>query len=63
MTLFFVSGVKLVIFEFEICGDICSQNICLKNGFFESCFQQSAKDKMTALTVRSYHVFVNIFRL
>ena len=43
--------VLLVIYVFDI---------YLKNWFFESCFQQSAKAKMTALTVRSYHVFVKL---
>ena len=31
-------------------------NMCLENGFFKAGFQQSAKGKTTALTVRSYHV-------
>ena len=48
--------VSIVIFwHFCTFGDVCF-DICLKHGFFKSCFQQSAEGKMTALTVRSYHV-------
>ena len=48
--LFLVSTID--IFGFDIFGDIMFFDICLKNGFFKSCFQQSAKGKMTALNVR-----------
>ena len=54
---------NLTFMDFGIFGDTIFCNVDLKNGFFKSCFQQSAKGKMTALTVRSYHVFVKIFRL
>ena len=32
-------------------------DVCLKYGFFKSCFQQSAKGKMTAQTLRKQHIF------
>ena len=41
------------------CKFVCS-NINLKNDFFETCFQQSAKGKMTAWDVWQYHVFVKV---
>ena len=56
-----VLGVKFEMLEVEIVWDVICFNACLKNGFFESCFQQSAKGKMTALTVRSYHIFAKIY--
>ena len=46
--------------DFEILGDIILFNVYVKNGFFESCFQQSAKGKMTAQTCRKHNFSVNI---
>ena len=43
--------------DFEIGGIFISFNMCLKNGFVKSCFQQSAKRRMTAQTERKHHVF------
>ena len=58
-----VFGVNTYMFGFSFFfGDIIVFKVCVKNGSFKSCFQPSAKGKMTALTVRSYHAFVKIFR-
>ena len=42
--LFLVSNLTFLDFG-SFCDSICF-NVCLKNGFFESCFQQSAKGIM-----------------
>ena len=42
---------KLTFWDFCIFGDIFF-DIYLKNGFFKTCFRQSAKGKMTALNMR-----------
>ena len=55
-------GVKFDIFGFAMFGDICF-NIYLKKDVFKSCFQQSAKGKMTALNMRKCHVVVQICHL
>ena len=47
----------LIFGDFCIWGDILVLNICLKNEFVKSCFQQTAKCKMTVQTVRKHHVF------
>ena len=41
---------------FAMCGDVFF-DFHLKNGFFKTCFRQSAMGKMTALDVRQYHAF------
>ena len=56
----FVFGVEFVILGFGYFGDVVLFSGCLNNGFFKSRFQQSAKDRMTASTVESYHVFVKL---
>ena len=49
---FLFFGVTIDIFlVFAIFGDVFFY-IQLKNGFFKTCFRQSAKDKTTALNVR-----------
>ena len=53
--LFLVSN--LTFLDLGIFGDIICFDVCLKNEFFRSCFQQSAKCKMTAQTRRKNHVF------
>ena len=53
--LFLVS--TLTFLDLGIFGDIILFNVCLKNEFFRSCFQQSAKCKMTAQPRRRNHVF------
>ena len=55
--LFLVS--KLTFLDFGILGDITVVDVCLKNDSFKSCFQQSAKCKMTAHTRRKHHVLLN----
>ena len=41
---------NLIFLDLGNFGDIICFNICLKHGFFKSCFQQSAKGEMTAQT-------------
>ena len=47
---------NLTFLDLGIFGDIICFDICLKNEFFRSCFQQSAKCKMTAQTKRKNHI-------
>ena len=56
-------GVKFDIFAFCCVWYFFAKNVNLKNGMFKICFRQSAKCKMTAQTMRKYHVFVNICNL
>ena len=45
-----VFGVNFDFWGFYMFGDIIVFNVCLKNGFFKSFFQQSATGKMTTQT-------------
>ncbi len=63
MIRFLIWVATLTFLDLGIFGDINVFSVCLKSGFFTTCFQQSANGKMTALTVRSYHAFVKIMLL
>ena len=57
MIRFMILVSNVTFLDLGIFHDILVLNVCLKNEFFKSCFQQSAKSKMTAQTRRTYHVF------
>ena len=47
----------LTLFNVCIFVDTLVLNVCRKNGFVKSCFQQSVKCKMTSQTKRKHHAF------
>ena len=53
--LFFVSN--LIFLDLGIFDDISCFNVCVTDGIFKSCFQQSAKSQTTAQTLKKHHVF------